>query len=67
MLKLAGHSDCGGKWPRNFTLDPSGNYLLAGNQKSGNISVFKIDSKTGIPSEKVTDFKIASPECLKFK
>jgi 6-phosphogluconolactonase len=67
MLKLAGHSDCGGNWPRNFVLDPAGKYLLAGNQRSGNISVFKIDSKTGIPSKKLNDYMITAPACLKFK
>jgi 6-phosphogluconolactonase len=67
LLSLAGHTDCGGNWPRNFVIDPSGNYLLAGNQKSSDIAVFKIDPQTGIPSKKVNDIKIGSPACLKFK
>ena len=67
LLSLTGHSDCGGDWPRNFVIDPSGNYLLAGNQRSSDIAVFKIDPKTGIPSKEVNDIKIGSPACLKFK
>ena len=66
-LKLAGHTDCGGIWPRNFTIDPSGKFLLVGNQLSNNIAVFSIDQKTGLPSSKVFDFKVPSPVCLKFK
>jgi 6-phosphogluconolactonase len=66
LLTLAGHTTCGGDWPRNFTLDPSGKFLLVGNQKSGNISVFGIDNKTGLPSKPVQDIKLVGPACLKF-
>ncbi len=50
-LSLAGHTSCGGNWPRNFTLDPSGKFLLVGNQKSDSISVFRLNRKTGLPEE----------------
>lgn len=66
ILSLAGHVSCGGNWPRNFVIDPSGNNLLVGNQKSGNISLFKIDKKTGIPVGPGKDYKMTSPVCLKF-
>ncbi len=66
-IKNVAHTDCGGSWPRNFTIDPSGKFLLVGNQRSDNIAVFSIDQKTGIPSNKVSDLKIKSPVCLKFK
>ena len=65
-LTLAGHTSCGGDWPRNFVIDPSGKYLLVGNQNSGNISMFGIDEKTGLPVGPSKDYKIASPVCLKF-
>ena len=65
-LTLAGHTSCGGEWPRNFVIDPSGKYILVGNQKSGNISLFSIDEKTGLPVEPGKDYKITSPVCLKF-
>ena len=65
-LTLAGHTSCGGDWPRNFVLDPSGKYILVGNQKSGNISVFKIDKTTGQPKEPARQFKVTAPACLKF-
>jgi 6-phosphogluconolactonase len=65
-LALAGHTSCGGDWPRNFVIDPSGKYILVGNQNSGNISMFAIDEKTGLPASPSKDYKMASPVCLKF-
>lgn len=65
-LNLAGHTSCGGDWPRNFVIDPSGKYILVGNQNSGNISLFTIDEKSGLPVDPPKDYKITSPVCLKF-
>jgi 6-phosphogluconolactonase len=65
-LTLAGHTTCGGAWPRNFVVDPSGKYLLVGNERSGNISMFTIDKKTGLPQVPSKDYTIKSPACLKF-
>jgi len=64
-LSLSGRVPCGGNWPRNFVIDPSGKFILVGNQRSGNISLFKIDDKTGIP-EYMEDFKLDATACLKF-
>ncbi len=65
-VTLAGFTSCGGEWPRNFTLDPSGKFLLVGNQNSNDISVLRINPKTGIPSEAAFKFNTKSPVCLKF-
>ncbi|GAA4938869.1 lactonase family protein [Algibacter agarivorans] len=54
-----------GDWPRNFTLDPTGKFLLVANKKSHNISVFSIDTSSG----KLTflhDIKVPTPVCLLF-
>lgn len=54
-----------GDWPRNFTLDPTGKFLLVANQRSHNITVFKIEKTTG----KLTflhEQKLSSPVCLLF-
>jgi 6-phosphogluconolactonase len=64
-LNLSGRIPCGGNWPRNFVIDPSGKFILVGNQRSGNISLFKIDGKTGFP-EYTEDYKLDTPVCLKF-
>jgi 6-phosphogluconolactonase len=66
LLKLVGRTSCGGDWPRNFTIDSSGKFILVGNQKSGGISVFSIDENTGFPVEPGKGYKISTPACLKF-
>ncbi len=66
-LVLSGHVSCGGDWPRNFVIDPTGKFLLVGNQKSGNISVLKIDKKTGIPVSTGKEYSTEAPGCLKFE
>jgi 6-phosphogluconolactonase len=40
-------SNCGGKTPRNFTLDPTERWMLVANQDSNLISVFARDPATG--------------------
>lgn len=35
------------RWPRTFTIDPSGTYLLVANRRGDSVSVFRIDSDTG--------------------
>lgn len=37
----------GGTWPREFTIDLTGNLLLAANQRSDNIATFEISRTTG--------------------
>jgi 6-phosphogluconolactonase len=46
-LTASGHEPTRGKTPRNFAIDPSGKFLLAANQDSSTIAVFRIDEKTG--------------------
>jgi 6-phosphogluconolactonase len=66
QLSLAGHTSCGGDWPRNFIIDPSGKFMVVGNQKSDSISVFRIDRNTGLPSREVASAAVKMPACLKF-
>jgi 6-phosphogluconolactonase len=40
-------SNCGGKTPRNFTLDPTERWMLVANQDSNLIGIFKRDPATG--------------------
>lgn len=65
-LSLSGRTSCGGDWPRNFVIEPSGRYLLVGNQRSGNISVFALDSESGLPQEPGKNYTLLPPGCLKF-
>jgi 6-phosphogluconolactonase len=66
LLTLSGHTTCSGDWPRYFVLSPDSRFLLVGNQKSDNISVFRIDNKSGLPVEPAKLFSSVSPACLKF-
>lgn len=56
-----------GDWPRNFTLSPDGRFLLVANQKSGDISVLKIDPENGIPEFTGNKLKVPAPVCLVFR
>ncbi|MFI1887918.1 lactonase family protein [Streptomyces jumonjinensis] len=40
---------CGGDWPRDLALDPTGRRLYAANERSGDVTWFDIDPATGIP------------------
>ncbi|MER5712195.1 lactonase family protein [Streptomyces sp. NPDC002122] len=40
---------CGGAWPRDLTLDPSGRRLYAANERSGDVTWFDLDPATGVP------------------
>jgi 6-phosphogluconolactonase len=56
----------GGVMPRSFALDPTGNFLLAGNQISNNVVVFAIDHSTGKLSKTGNEVMVDTPVCLKF-
>ena len=47
-------------------MDPDGNYLLAENQNSDNITVFQINSKTGALIFTGNTMQIEKPQCVKF-
>ncbi|WP_327321929.1 lactonase family protein [Streptomyces sp. NBC_01210] len=40
---------CGGHWPRDLALDPTGRRLYAANERSGDVTWFDIDPETGVP------------------
>lgn len=55
-----------GDWPRNFALTPDGEFMLVANQKSGNITVFKIDEKNGMPVYTGKELRLPAPVCIDF-
>ena len=63
-LKLIGYQSVFGKAPRNFIIDPTGNYLLVANQDSDNIVIFKRDKKTGLLTATQNQIKLPKPVCL---
>jgi len=50
-LALEATVPCGGNWPRDFKLDPSGRFLVLGNNRSGTVKVFALSQETGLPSD----------------
>lgn len=65
-LVKKGETPTGGKTPRNFVIDPTGNFLLIAHQGSNNVTVFKRDKVTGLLKKQKEELKTASPVCLKF-
>lgn len=64
-LTTVGYQSTLGKTPRNFVIEPSGNYLLVANQDSNNIVVFKRDKQTGSLTQAGTVLSVPKPVCLK--
>jgi 6-phosphogluconolactonase len=56
----------GGIMPRNFAIDPTGQYLFALNQVSNNVVQFKIDQATGMLTTMDRELKVDTPVCLQF-
>lgn len=63
-LSKIGYQPTTGKGPRNFTIDPTGNYLLVAHQNSDNIIIFKRDKETGLLELTSNQIKVPKPVCL---
>ncbi len=66
MLTVVGHQSTLGKTPRNFNFDPSGNFLLVGNQNSDEIVIFKRDKTTGLLTDTQKRIAVGKPVCIKW-
>lgn len=64
MLKMKGIVEARGKTPRNFTIDPTGNFLLVANQNSNNVVVFRRNKQTGMLTATGNSVSLPSPVCL---
>ena len=60
------HQPTQGKTPRHFAFDPAGNWLLAENQESDNVVVFRVDMKTGRLSAAGQTVSVGAPVCAVF-
>ncbi|MDZ4795524.1 MAG: lactonase family protein [Bacteroidota bacterium] len=65
-LTLLGHQSTLGKTPRNFSIDPSGKFLLCENQHSDEIVVFNRDVQTGLLSDTGKRIAVGKPVCIKW-
>jgi 6-phosphogluconolactonase len=63
-LTAIGYQETLGQVPRNFCIDPSGKFLLAANQETGNVVIFKRDVRTGLLTPTGQQLNIPKPVCL---
>src|SRR5665647_2211701 len=63
-LTLEGYQSTMGKGPRNFIIDPTGNFLLAANQNTDNIVIFKRNKQTGLLTNTGKEIHVPKPVCL---
>ncbi|MGB0064366.1 MAG: lactonase family protein [Terracidiphilus sp.] len=59
-------SNCGGKEPRNFVLDPTERWMLVANQTSNVISIFARDRETGELAEECKNVEAETPMRILF-
>jgi 6-phosphogluconolactonase len=59
-------SNCGGKSPRNFVLDPTERWMLVANQLSNQLCVFSRNPATGMLATECKSYPIAKPMCILF-
>jgi 6-phosphogluconolactonase len=59
-------SNCGGKIPRNFALDPTEHWMLVANQDSNLLSVFRRNPVTGKLADKGKSTAAKAPMCILF-
>jgi 6-phosphogluconolactonase len=65
-LKLIGRQSSLGKSPREFAIDPTGNWLIVGNQNSDTAYVFKRDQQTGLLEANPKEIEMGSPVDFKW-
>ena len=60
-LKKIGHQSSLGKSPREFAIDPTGKWLIVGNQNSDTVYVFRRDLQSGLLEANPKRIEIGSP------
>jgi 6-phosphogluconolactonase len=65
-LQPVGHESTRGQTPRNFTLDPSSDWLLVANQDSDTIVPFRRDQASGLLTQTGPVTRTPSPVAILF-
>ena len=63
-VKLVDVKTIAGKTPRNFMIEPKGEYMFVAGQDSDTIELFKIDPKTGLLKPVGKPTAVPAPSCL---
>jgi 6-phosphogluconolactonase len=64
VLTMLGVQSTLGVTPRNFVIDPTGNFVLVANQKTDNVVVFKRNVASGLLQPTGVEVKVGNPVCL---
>ncbi len=65
-LALVENVPCGGKVPRGMGIDPTGHWLIIGNQKSETVTVFGVNAATGRLTPTGQVLSVGMPVDVKF-
>jgi 6-phosphogluconolactonase len=65
-LTAVGHQGIGVNTPRNFAIEPTGQYMLVANQSGGNVIVFRINQSTGELTPTKASVQVPTPVCVRF-
>jgi 6-phosphogluconolactonase len=65
-LESKGQTSSLGKGPRNFAIDPTGNFLLVAHQYTNDIVIFKRNKSTGALTDSGKRIELCAPVCLVF-
>jgi len=65
-LTMLDRTTCGGKVPRDITLDPSERWMLVANQATDQIAIIARDPKSGRLSGQASTVLLVKPQCLVF-
>ncbi|KAA9031603.1 lactonase family protein [Niallia endozanthoxylica] len=65
-LTFVEHISTEGDWPRDFSLDPTEEFMIASNQESSNLTVYKRNTETGELTLIQSDITVPHPVCVKF-
>lgn len=63
-LTKVGDQPTEGKTPRNFLIDPRGEFIFVANQESDNITIFKRNQKTGKLTYTGQSVNVPAPVCI---
>jgi 6-phosphogluconolactonase len=66
-LVLTGRTSTLGKGPRDFAIDPTGNFLLVAHQYTNDVVIFKRNKVTGSLTDTGKRIDLCSPVCLVFR
>lgn len=64
-MRLLRTVPCGGHWPRDLAIDPTGRHLYAVNERSGEVVWFDLDPATGLPA-RAGQMRAPAASCLVF-